>query len=609
MPRPRHPEMADGDEAENFLRAGKKAKLAVHELDFGDACASNNCATQAKKKKKMQQLAGKRRSVAGALVTFACRKLILVPLAVIVCVTAIYAVPFIDFRPETPRAPPRIEFDFRRAPLLAGPRPPPADKLFEGQVRAAESLAFDSAGNLFMAGEGGFVYYAHLNKSALARRQLLAASPETQASQPWAPSLVKIAELNPLRDRRRAANAPATADEPRRECPADELIYGRTSGAAGVAVSRCSKPLGVRLSADEASLYVVDTLRGLFRVNLKLAERSNAHLRLVTKLVEFRAPRAQLLPIFESSGAYINATLMAVDDLAVDSGAGARGGDVVYMTVASQSWRAVSYIFDLLEGRPSGLVVRYDTGSGELSVLDPHKLANVRTAPLDERADNSTSFGSPRLDANDLFDERPLFFPNGIQLTDDRSALLIADTSNRRVLKHFVRGPRAGNTDHFAWTPNSPDNIRRSHDKSAETYWLVGCGESRPRSDKWFDALDTLMAWPSLRKLLAKSVYALGATLESVGSLTGYVPFTDFGYTLKTGERLTPSFCPQMIAVKYSASGEILRAVHSDQLARSEMSFFSQVDELVEGPNNVRALYAGSPLYDYLVRFELPADE
>lgn len=717
---------------------------------------------------------------------------ILIILLILSCMAAIYCIPFVEIEPKTPKRLPNIPFDFKRGPLKESDVTKyRAELLFYNQLHGAESIALDSQGNMFMAIEGGFILYAHLNnttppnryfidnKTATLNSDILFDEPNGQilpSSSGWPTTtrsvrnLIKIAELNPIkqltpeqRRREQAINPDYNHQESgwRRECQLDDQVYGKNLWSminpltevenmidndsnekpnhqekhspkfhSKVIMSRCSKPLGVRLSPDENYLYVVDTLSGLYRVHLKISERPNSRQRLVSKLVDFRHQRRHLLPVtfldlatsqqqqrqpsenskqLESAGSpissslfssnmqsnakslrriirqnnnaiinepsfkvrtYLNTSLMAVDDLVIDYGAGTRGGDMIYMTVASQRWVAVGFLYDYVEGRPSGAIIRYDTGANHLSVLSPSQVSHVRTsmtgkqlwfAPsgtgaeqgppsyqwyndindnhleqedviafpppqqsttnmvtyVDRMSENYSavvlgpgmsplSYGAPRLDENDIFDDRALHFPNGLELTDDKQALLIADTANKRIIKHFIRGPRKGTSDLWAWTPNFPDNIRRGFEKNRETYWVAGCGEDT--SDK-FDIMSWLHSWPRIRKYFLKNIYLFGWLVETIGSnLIKSTRVRDFGFAIKTGHSLCRQMCVGMMVLQYNAHGELIRSIHSKEFPQ-DLVFYSQVNEVIDSHNNEHFLYLSSPSYNYVTKLYLPSQE
>jgi len=92
-----------------------------------------------------------------------------------------------------------------------------------------------------------------------------------------------------------------------------------------------------------------------------------------------------------------------------------------------------------------------------------------------------------------LLDE--LNYANGIAISEDDSYLVIAETSNYRVLKHWLTGPRQGETEVLLDNlPGFPDNLKTG--KSGR-FWL---GFAAPRND----LLDRVSDKPWLRKVIQR---------------------------------------------------------------------------------------------------------
>lgn len=80
-----------------------------------------------------------------------------------------------------------------------------------------------------------------------------------------------------------------------------------------------------------------------------------------------------------------------------------------------------------------------------------------------------------------------LRFANGVALTADESAVLVAETSGRRILRHRLVGDRAGETDDFVTDlPGYPDNLSRGTDG---LLWVAVASPTDP-------VLERLMAGP-----------------------------------------------------------------------------------------------------------------
>ncbi|KAH7428615.1 hypothetical protein KP509_09G008600 [Ceratopteris richardii] len=70
-----------------------------------------------------------------------------------------------------------------------------------------------------------------------------------------------------------------------------------------------------------------------------------------------------------------------------------------------------------------------------------------------------------------------LHFPNGVQLSDDESFLLITETTNCRVLRYWLKGPKKDTLEVFANLPGFPDNVRMN---AKGQYWVaIDCCRTR----------------------------------------------------------------------------------------------------------------------------------
>jgi sugar lactone lactonase YvrE len=53
-----------------------------------------------------------------------------------------------------------------------------------------------------------------------------------------------------------------------------------------------------------------------------------------------------------------------------------------------------------------------------------------------------------------------LVFPNGVQISEDQQFLLFSETTNCRIMRYWLDGPRTGELEVFANLPGFPDNVR-----------------------------------------------------------------------------------------------------------------------------------------------------
>ena len=153
--------------------------------------------------------------------------------------------------------------------------------------------------------------------------------------------------------------------------------------------------------------------------------------------------------------------LVYADDLAVAS------NGLIYFTEASTKFGARAWggtyeasLLDIMEHGGHGQVIEFDPEIGTAHVI------------VDD-----------------------LNFANGVALSADESALLVVETGSYRVLRHWLRGPNAGDTEILVDNlPGFPDNINRGRDGR---YWV---GLVVPRNA----LLDALSDKPWLRKAVQR---------------------------------------------------------------------------------------------------------
>src|SRR5207247_5962416 len=64
---------------------------------------------------------------------------------------------------------------------------------------------------------------------------------------------------------------------------------------------------------------------------------------------------------------------------------------------------------------------------------------------------------------------RGIHFANGVALADDERYVLVSETGSYRVLRHWLSGPRGGQTEPLIENlPGFPDNVTRSEEHTSE---------------------------------------------------------------------------------------------------------------------------------------------
>ncbi|NJC71740.1 SMP-30/gluconolactonase/LRE family protein [Planosporangium thailandense] len=180
-----------------------------------------------------------------------------------------------------------------------------------------------------------------------------------------------------------------------------------------------------------------------------------------------------------------------------DNAAVARDG-TVYFSDSSDRYGFADWRLDLLEHRPNGRLLRYDPASGDTDVV-----------------------------------AGGLYFPNGVALTPDESALLFVETSMHRLMRLPLDG---GSPTRLADLPAYPDNMAPVGDG---TYWIA---LPSPR----VAALERLLPYPRVRQLVAKvperlqpqpKRYGLAALVDGAGRVLRTLHGPAGRYLMITGVR------------------------------------------------------------------------
>ncbi|KAK2882907.1 adipocyte plasma membrane-associated protein [Channa argus] len=228
----------------------------------------------------------------------------------------------------------------------------------------------------------------------------------------------------------------------------------------------CGRPHGVRLDRH-GQLIVADSYIGLHSVDPKTGEKT---------LLLPNSRGADGLPF-----AFLNG-------LEISSRTG-----IIYFTDSSSRWGRRHVRLEVIELNNLGRLLSYDPQTETVKVL---------------------------LDS--------LYMPNGIVLSPDEDFLLLAETSIGRILKYWLRGPKAGTVETVLDNMvGYPDNIRLSDHGT----FLVGI--TTPRFQKLMPPfLDVIGPYPAIKRFLGKVIplswynlflprYALVLELGLDGELVG----------------------------------------------------------------------------------------
>jgi sugar lactone lactonase YvrE len=133
---------------------------------------------------------------------------------------------------------------------------------------------------------------------------------------------------------------------------------------------------------------------------------------------------------------------------------------VIYFTDASYKFGQNEYLYDLLEARPHGRLMRLNPATGEIKVL----LSG-------------------------------LFFANGVALSSREDFVLVNETYRYRIIRYWLKGPQTGTSEVFMDNlPGFPDNITSNRQGA---FWLALFTVRN-------DAVDRMHPYPLLKSLLSK---------------------------------------------------------------------------------------------------------
>jgi sugar lactone lactonase YvrE len=220
-----------------------------------------------------------------------------------------------------------------------------------------------------------------------------------------------------------------------------ELLSGAVEGFATTG----GRPLGLRFD-PAGNLVVCDAVKGLLSVDRDAR-------------VSVLATEAEGVPVRFANNL----------DVAKDG--------TVYFSDASSKFGPSEYLYDLLEGRPHGRLLRYDPRTKQTGVI-----------------------------------LRDLWFANGVALSADEDYVLVCETYRYRVLRYWLRGEKAGTADVFADDlPGFPDNLSRG---DWGLYWLALFTVRNP-------TVDWLQPRPFAKKVLSKLPRPFWPKAEPFGLVVG----------------------------------------------------------------------------------------
>ncbi|MGO1692504.1 MAG: SMP-30/gluconolactonase/LRE family protein [Marinobacter sp.] len=193
----------------------------------------------------------------------------------------------------------------------------------------------------------------------------------------------------------------------------------------------------------------------------------------------------------------------------------------IYFTDASSRFHQPDYQLDLLEMRPHGRLLRYSPNTGKTEVLlgDMH-------------------------------------FANGVAVAPDGNSVLINETWKYRILRYWVSGPKAGQSDVFADNlPGFPDNL--SVDDKGR-FWVAFPALRNAKIDK-------LHPNPWLKELVAKLPQSLQPAPQEYGLV---VAFDSDGRVITSLHDTQGAHLQEITSVKSHDDHLYFGSLHNDRIGR-----------------------------------------
>ncbi|KAF8707132.1 hypothetical protein HU200_030372 [Digitaria exilis] len=266
----------------------------------------------------------------------------------------------------------------------------------------------------------------------------------------------------------------------------------------------CGRPLGLKFNDNTGELYVADAYHGL---------------RVVGPQDNVSRP---LVPEWQGSRPFSFANGIEID---YETGA-------IYFTETSTRFQRREFLNIVITGDKTGRLLKYDPKTNKVEVL-----------------------------------VEGLAFANGLAMSTDGNYLLIAETTSGKILRYWIKTPKASTLEEVVQIPWFPDNIRMS---PRGGFW-VGLHAKRGKIAEWS------ITYPWLKRLILK------------------VPMR---YVQRASWFLN-QLGRQVIALRLSDDGKIIEAI---SVHGSLQKVFRSVSE-VEERNGV--LWIGSVMSPFLGVYKL----
>ncbi|XP_034941398.1 adipocyte plasma membrane-associated protein-like [Chelonus insularis] len=290
---------------------------------------------------------------------------------------------------------------------------------------------------------------------------------------------------------------------------------------------KCGRPLGLRFD-KHGKLFVVDTYYGIFKVDVKTGKYE--------KVIDISQPIDGKIPMVPNS---------------IDV---AKNGDL-YWTDSSTEYKLYDGIFIMLSN-PSGRLIRYNAATKKNEVL-----------------------------------LKDLGFANGVKLSKDESFVIVAEIMTSRIIKYYLKGPKAGKSEIFIeGLPGMPDNIEPDGEGNFFISLVVYADEEHPQIPQ------SLAPHSNIRKMLVRLLTLIEAPFKFFEQTYPNYYTKRIIHWIGHFESMNFMMTPKTTVLRVSPDGKVLNTLDN-------------TNEQIFGISSAYPfgdyLWLGSPFNDYIGRVNL----
>jgi len=196
----------------------------------------------------------------------------------------------------------------------------------------------------------------------------------------------------------------------------------------------------------------------------------------------------------------------------------------IYFTDASSKYGQNEYLYDLSEAKPHGRFMSYEPATGQIKVL-----------------------------------VKNLYFANGVALSQQEDFVLINETYRYRIIRYWLKGPKAGTHEIFIDNlPGFPDNISSNHEG---TFWLALFTVRN-------EVMDRLHPFPFLKAQMAKLPRALWPNPKPYGLV---LALDEQGEIIQSLHDTSGKYLREITSAREYGGYLYLGSLHNDRIGKYKL--------------------------------------